>query len=174
MSRVKVRAAADADLIALNVIEDEADQLFASVISIEAWQPAPRGGERAGQPGFILVASIDNDSEVIGFVHVLSVQDDGHLEQLSVRPSAAGQGHGRALVEAAIREAAHRGYKRLTLRTFADIPWNAPFYERCGFHASEPDNDFLENLVNVEATLGLPAQGRRIQMEFGLTRFIDR
>jgi hypothetical protein len=52
----------------------------------------------------------------------------------------------------------------MTLRTYADVPWNAPFYSTCGFVESQPDTEFLRQLVDTEKELGLDQYGRRIQM----------
>ena len=59
---------------------------------------------------------------MIGFVLVLEVPGSSHLEQLSVMPSAAHRGHGRALVEAVKSESRLRGCERVTLRTFTEVP----------------------------------------------------
>lgn len=83
------------------------------------------------------------------------------------------RGHGRALVAAAKGESRRRGRKRLTLRTFADVPWNAPFYASCGFVESTPDTDFLRDLLNVERQWGLE-YGRRVQMTCDLTGRVVR
>ena len=96
--------------------------MFATVFSIVGWRPAPSYATRSQQSGFILVASDNPGSDPIGFAHVLEVPGSNHLEQLSVMPSAANRGHGRALVEAVKSGSRLRGCKRVTLRTFADVP----------------------------------------------------
>jgi hypothetical protein len=77
------------------------------------------------------------------------------------------RGHGRELVEAVKSESGRRGCKRITLRTYADVPWNAPFYASCGFVECDPDTDFLRELLSVEQQRGLK-HGRRVQMSFDL------
>lgn len=55
-----------------------------------------------------------------------------HLEDLFVRPTFRGQGHGRALLEAVARTAVERGCARLE---WAVLDWNEPaigFYRRLG------------------------------------------
>ena len=168
MLTTSVRRATAEDLVLLQEIEDEADELFASVVSIVDWRPAPPGVERARQRGFILVASAKPGSEPLGFAHVLEIPGGDHLEQLSVRPAMMRRGHGRTLVEAVKRASVRRGCKRVTLRTYADVPWNAPFYARCGFVECDPDTDFLRDLSNVEQQRGL-AYGRRVQMNLDLS-----
>ena len=166
--KISVRRATAEDLVPLQKIEDEADELFASVFSIAGWRPAPPGTERSRQPGFILVASDKPGSEPLGFAHVLGIPGDDHLEQLSVRPAMTRRGHGRTLVETVKGESGRRGCKRVTLRTYADVPWNAPFYASSGFVECDPDTDFLRDLSNVEQQRGL-GYGRRVQMNFDLS-----
>lgn len=67
-----------------------------------------------------------------------------------------------------MEEARHRGYEELTLRSYADVPWNAPFYARLGFVETEPETDFQKLLVDVEERLGLTRYGRRVQMTAAL------
>ncbi|WP_375390294.1 GNAT family N-acetyltransferase [uncultured Amnibacterium sp.] len=159
----EIRSALDADLDLLAGIEDAADRRFVDLFRPERWDAAPSGRVRAAQPGFVLVAAERPSGPPIGFVHVLE-HDGAHLEQLAVLPEAGRRGHGRALVRAALVESARRGHERVTLRTYADVPWNAPFYASLGFVESEPDTPFLRGLVATEARLGLDRHGRRVQL----------
>jgi GNAT superfamily N-acetyltransferase len=168
MVSTSVRQATVDDLERLAAIENEADTLFATVFSTANWRPAPTYTNTAQKRGFILVASDSPATDPLGFAHVLEVSGSGHLEQLSVRPSVARRGHGRALVEAVIAESRLRGWDRVTLRTFADVPWNAPFYATCGFIESEPDSDYLRALLAAEEQRAL-GHGRRVQMNLDLT-----
>jgi GNAT superfamily N-acetyltransferase len=45
----------------------------------------------------------------------------------------AGNGLGRRLIQAVVARAREAGVPRLTLTTFRDVPFNAPFYARLGF-----------------------------------------
>lgn len=85
--------------------------------------------------------------------YVLAEPVDGnvHIEQISVDPGSAHRRIGRALIEHVARQAAAAGVPALTLCTFAEVPWNAPYYERCGFRS----------LAEGELTPGL----RRIRAE---------
>ena len=56
-----------------------------------------------------------------------------HLDELAVRPDCMRQGLGRALVELGCTEARKRECAGVTLRTFAEVPWNGPFYQKLGF-----------------------------------------
>jgi len=159
----RVRLALSRDLEALEKIENDADQLLIHKLNPENWPAAPSGAARASEPGFILVVELD-DGHLAGFVHVLEVDGICHLEQLSVAPADARNGWGRALVEAAKMHAQMRGYHLISLRTYADVPWNAPFYASAGFVEEEPVTQFHRSLVGVEAEFGLDRYGRRVQM----------
>lgn len=163
-----IREASAEDLESLEEIENDADALFIDRFQPEVWWRAPSGAVRAAAPGFVLVA-VDLDATVVGFVHVLEVDGGAHLEQLSVRRTHARRGCGRALVEAAKSEGARRGHREMTLRTYAEVPWNAPFYVTMGFRTSAPVSEFHRSLLLVEAELGLERYGRRVQMTASLS-----
>jgi GNAT superfamily N-acetyltransferase len=69
-----------------------------------------------------------------------------HLEQVSVHPDQARQGIGRQLIE---HVAAWAGTP-VTLTTFADVPWNAPYYERLGFRRLA-DHELTDGLRRIRA-----------------------
>jgi len=158
-----VRSAGPQDFSAIESIENAADQLFIRRFEPSDWPGALSGADRAATPGFLLVAELD-ETEVAGFVHVLEVEDICHIEQLSVAPSHARQGLGRALLDAAKQQARRRGYSQVSLRTYADVPWNAPFYASAGFIEAKPVTEFHRSLVGVDSALGLDAFGRRVHM----------
>lgn len=160
-----IRVATDTDHEALASIEAAADAVFGET----GWDAPPSGASRLDDPGFILVASESQGGDAVGFAHVIEHEGGAHLEQVSVAPEFGQRGHGRELVCAAIAQAAQRGHSRMTLRTFADVPWNAPFYASLGFReAPTPDELFHEQLAAIEAALGLEAFGRRVHMELPL------
>lgn len=164
---VVIREAAADDAEMIQAIEASADALLIDVLGAPEWPPPGDATGRLGQAGFVLVLE-DADSSPVGFVHVLDVDGHAHLEQLSVLPESGRQGHGRRLVDAALAEARKRGYSRMTLRTYAEVPWNAPFYASCGFLESIPESGFQLGLVETEASLGIDRYGRRVQMTIAL------
>lgn len=168
---IVIRHATDHDHAALEEIERAADCLLIDRFGAADWPAPATADDRRSAGGFVLVAAPSPAEAVpagfgtpIGFVQVLEGPEYAHLEQLSVRPANGRRGIGRALIVAAQDESRRRGHTRLTLRTYADVPWNAPFYVRCGFEESAPDTPFLRDLVSIEERLGLTAHGRRIQM----------
>jgi GNAT superfamily N-acetyltransferase len=179
-----IRFAQARDIDRLGPIENAADALLIERLHPGNWRAAPTSDERETLPGFILVTTGTIDDEdlrnnatntasndhAVGFAQVIEANGFAHLEQLSVLPACARQGRGRALVEAVKFEARQRGYDRITLRTFAEVPWNAPFYATCGFTETEPDTDFHRQLETTEAATLHEDLGPRIQMTALLAR----
>jgi GNAT superfamily N-acetyltransferase len=97
-----------------------------------------------------------------GFAVAEPFHDALHLWELAVRLDAQRQGAGRALVMAVAADARARNLPAVTLTTFRDIPWNAPFYARLGFvevpHTEA--NPRLAGLRAREASLGLDVANR--------------
>lgn len=160
----RIRAPRAEDLERLQGIEDAADAALREALRPRRWLPAPPGAQRAQAPGFLLIAADDVDDRAVGFVHVLAVDGIWHLEQLSVLPERSGLGIGTALVQAALLRARLAGAQEISLRTFAEVPFNAPFYARLGFAVTEPATPFELELLAAEERTGLAAQGRRVQM----------
>lgn len=79
------------------------------------------------------------DQPPVGFCCISIVDGFIYLEEVSVHPEFSRQGLGTLLVESVIRRAKQNGYPAVTLSTFLDIPWNAPFYSRLGFQIMAVD-----------------------------------
>ncbi|GBQ26927.1 GNAT family N-acetyltransferase [Gluconacetobacter sacchari] len=85
-----------------------------------------------------------------------------HVWEMSVTPAHQGRGMGRALLEHAAACAEAQAMAAVTLTTFRDVAWNAPFYARAGF-ATLPDAALtprLRGVLAAEAAHGLPAARR--------------
>lgn len=164
----QVRAAEREDLDRLQDIEAAADRMFDSVMDTAHWGAPPTGAERAASGGFLIVAG----DPAIGFAHVIELGGQFHLEQLAVHPQHARQGIGTELVYSAADLVASRGGESMTLRTFADVPWNAPFYEALGFQVVETPERLLP-LVEHEEELGLSRGGPRVTMQRPLSPGVE-
>ena len=164
---LRIRPAVAEDAAGIEQIEEAADQLLVALFRATDWPAPDAAAERLALPGYLLLAEYEGTQA--GFVHVLDLDGHAHLEQVSVLPRYARRGIGRILVRAAMEEAARRGHDDITLRTYADVPWNAPFYASCGFSETEPGSEALRSLVAVEEQLGLLEYGRRVQMTASLT-----
>jgi len=119
---------------------------------------------RAQQAGMLWVARVDG--KPVGFALVEDFGTSHHLEELDVDPDYGRQGIGRSLVAKVIGVAGAKGVP-VTLCTFSEVPWNAPYYERLGFvriakTALEPA---LHERVREETERGLPPEVR-VAMRF--------
>ncbi|MDP5317087.1 GNAT family N-acetyltransferase [Streptomyces poriferorum] len=97
------------------------------------------------------------DGRPLGYLIADPVDGAGHIEQVSIHPSAARRGLGSALIDRAGAWAAHEGLTALTLTTFTHVPWNAPYYARLGFRALTESGltDGLRRIRAEEAEHGL-------------------
>ena len=85
-----------------------------------------------------------------------------HVEEIDVDPAHGRLGIGRALLETALAWARAAGHRAVTLTTFREIPWNAPFYERAGFRVLAPHEigPGLAAVVRDETARGLDPRQR--------------
>ena len=139
-------------------MEEAADELCRARGVLDL--PAPAPARLRAEAWRVLVAG----RPVQGFAVLERVDGEVHLEQLSVHPSAMRQGIGTALLRAAVSVAWLVGARRVTLLTYADVPWNAPWYERHGWRVTDDLGPELQALAAHEAELGLTRHGRRVAM----------
>jgi len=122
---------------ALCAIEREAMELFRGHRAWRFYAPVvmpPDLLRLAIERGLVWVALSDASGEPVGFVWLDTEDEAGiGLAEIDVLPDWGGQGIGAALLEHACAWARAAGYRRITLGTLADVPWNAPFYARHGF-----------------------------------------
>ncbi|GGO77101.1 GNAT family N-acetyltransferase [Nonomuraea cavernae] len=151
-----VRWAESSELSGLISVELAADGLFQQV-GIE-FPPGTTQIEEVADPGSVLVEG----EPPAGFALVGWVDGNLHLEQLAVHPSCMRQGIGGRLIAAVREHALAAGAPAVTLTTFRDVPWNAPWYERHGFTAL-PEAAWgpeLRALVEHERELGIEVAPR--------------
>ncbi|MPQ96589.1 GNAT family N-acetyltransferase [Modestobacter sp. I12A-02628] len=115
----------------------------------------------AQRAGRLWVSTAAGD-EPVGYVLTGVLDGTGHVEQLSVHPGHGRQGRGRALIAVAGDRARVLGLEALTLTTFRDVPWNAPYYARLGFVVLDPGEwtPGVRAVREHEAALGLDAWPR--------------
>ena len=161
-----VRRARPDEYPSLRQIEFEADKLFETV----GIGPFTNNEEDNHLP--TAAAVFVTGDPPVGFAAVGEVGGVAHLWQIAVLPSAGRQGHGTALMEAVFDWARSFGYPALTLTTFADVPWNAPYYARFGFRIVDEDSaDFSPELAAIRAherDLGDDDFGPRVAMSKAL------
>lgn len=157
--RYTVRLATPEDVETLPEIERLAARLFKAhgedlgipddvdeeLHSVETYAAAQRAGHL-----WIATAS---EGASVGFARVREIDGYAHLDELDVLPAFGRQGIGSALLSAVCRWATAKGYRAVTLRTFRDVPWNAPFYEARGFR-------IVDGTALSAGHAGLPASER--------------
>jgi GNAT superfamily N-acetyltransferase len=79
------------------------------------------------------------------------------VDEFDIDQRWQGRGVGRRMMDEVIAWARREGFASVTLTTFANIPWNAPFYASFGFvplgeDAPEP----LRAILARETARGLP------------------
>jgi ribosomal protein S18 acetylase RimI-like enzyme len=129
------------EVVLLGPIEIKAGKLFADagVDEVANNPPAdPAFIASFRRVGAVHVVADDLDAPV-GFALTGLLDGAGHLYQLSVDPAHGKRGLGRRLVDAACGFAYSAGARALTLSTFRDLAWNAPFYRRVGFRELRPN-----------------------------------
>lgn len=134
------RLATSAEVAALPPMQVAAGNLFREMdMALVADGPEPEvaGFANAQQAERLLVALVEG--KVVGFVRLEELDAALHVEQVAVAPAYGGQGIGRRLMVAAEGLAQERGYDRMTLITFRDVPFNGPFYESLGWQVLPGD-----------------------------------
>lgn len=75
----------------------------------------------------------------VGFMLFSPSGNDLHIDELNVLPTWQNRGLATAVLDALAEQARAQNRQRLTLTTFRDLAWNAPFYARRGFRAIDPN-----------------------------------
>lgn len=131
-----IRLALPDDATLLPVIERSAAQAFRSIDELGWLADAPTMTVDRHRQLIALSTcwiAVDAQGQPQGFLSAERHGRDLHILELSVKQSAQGQGWGRKLVETAMEHARSNRLRCVTLTTFAQVPWNAPFYTRLGF-----------------------------------------
>lgn len=114
--------------------------------------------------------AVDEHDTPVGFLSAEAVAErELHIYEMSVAETFQGHGVGRALLKAVIEWATAHHLAALTLTTFRDVPWNAPFYNGLGFKvlsASRLDTR-LATLLRKEVEGGF-AESTRCAMRLSL------
>jgi ribosomal protein S18 acetylase RimI-like enzyme len=170
-----IRPARASELERLRAVERAAGRAFLDVgmPDIAADEPPSLGTlerYRAAGWSWVVTAGQGSDAPVAGYVLVDVVDGPGrvageraaHVEQVSVDPRYGRRGLGRRLLDHVAGVARQRGLDAVTLTTFRDVPWNAPYYERCGFRVLTDDETGpgLRRIRDDEAAHGLDPAGR--------------
>lgn len=109
------------------------------------------------------VAGLGQTTAGYGFASI--VDGHAHLEQASVDPDFGGRRIGRSIILHMVEWARRSCFPCTSLTTFADVPWNAPYYRTFGFR-DWPEQDVgpeLHALLDAERATDL-GNWRRVVM----------
>lgn len=132
---VRIRTARADELLALQDIERAAGRCFRDIGMAEIADDEPPTltelayAQRNGE-AWVAVGPL---GRLMAYLITDVVDGNTHIEQVSVHPDFARRGIGKALLDHVADASARCGIEALTLTTFAAVPWNAPYYLRCGF-----------------------------------------
>ena len=173
MEPVRIRLVTDADLTLLQDVERAAGECFRDIGMPEIAADEPRGVkelgdfQRAGR-AWAAVAAVDRP---VAYLVAEPIDGALHIEQVSVHPAWAHRRIGRSLIEHAAARAVADGLAALTLTTFTEVAWNAPYYARCGFEPI-PEQELTPGLRRIFAEEAAHGLGRwpRIAMRRSTSR----
>lgn len=161
-----IRPARQSDLTSLQAVEVAAGKIFEDVGMPEIALDAPPsliwlgGFQRAGR----LWVATDHAGEPVAYCAVELVGASAHIAQVSVHPGFAGRRIGATLIDTVGEWAVAQGLDGLSLTTFRDVPWNAPYYARLGFREL-PEGEWtpgLRGVVDRETAQGLNPAARAV------------
>lgn len=170
MSDWSLRLARAEDAELMLPLERAAAELFLTDPELVDFDPEDTWSEgdlrRLIRKGHCLVSHVGE--ELAGFLVSEPFRRELHIWEMDVHPRFQKRGIGAGLVRGAQIDARNSGFRALTLTTFRDLAWNAPFYERLGFEevtALDAHPRLAGELAN-EAADGLPIERRCAMIHF--------
>lgn len=170
---LSLRLAQWRDIPQLIAVERSAAQLFRQQAELkhlaegEVMSPQQHADFIERQREWVMV---NPSGQIAGFIAVLPLPCSWHIAELSVAANWQRQGVGKRLIEEVAGLALRHGMQRLTLTTFIQVAWNAPYYQRLGFRTipSARLDGYLQHLLAQEVEQGFAADSR-CAMEFTLS-----
>lgn len=109
--------------------------------------------------------AVDSADRPVAYLTSSVVDGCAHIDQVSVTLTHTRLRLGAALIEHLARIAIESGRSAVTLTTFRDVPWNAPYYARLGFVVMQADEygPQLRAVVAREAA-AIPGDAPRVAM----------
>ena len=160
-----VRRTLAADAALLSSIEHSAGEAFRT-IDFLAWladgEDHPESTHLAHIEAGTSWVAVDDANIPIGFLIGDRAGDIFHIVEISVRIDRQRSGSGSALLSCVIDWAREEGLHAVTLATFRDVAWNAPFYRRFRFYEIEWQEleQHAGGALRREAAIGLPRELR--------------
>ncbi len=161
---IHIRHPRPEDLPLLEYVEKSAAQLFRTV-KLDSLADGPTVDPNllnslAGNNHLWIAAN--GFDEPIGFVGGEFLEGNFHIVEISVAREYQGNGVGKALMMTILEQAWREGYKAVTLTTYRDLPWNAPWYSKMGFVQVDVENmgKTYKDILDAEAQHGLDINRR--------------
>ena len=170
MTDFSIRLAREDDADALPDIERAAGKLFETVdglAGVAGMHAIPADEQRRLiRKGHSLVAT--SEDRIVGFISTEPFRRELHIREFSVHPDHQGRGIGSVLLRAVAIDAGNSGFSAITLTTFADVPWNGPFYARHGFETVADLEAYPRLAADIEQEVahGLPRERRCAMIKF--------
>ncbi|GAA2844713.1 ribosomal-protein-alanine N-acetyltransferase [Leucobacter komagatae] len=111
---------------------DEIAELERTLFQSDAWSREMVRDELAGEHRRYIVLT-DDGGVLRGYAGLLVLGSDGDIQTIAVTPELRGAGHGRALMNELLDEAARRGATQVFLEVRADNPAARGLYASLGF-----------------------------------------
>ena len=169
---VTIRPPRPAELALLVEIERAAGRAFADhgLPEIAAADPGSVAELEPYRAAGAAWVAVDATCRPIAYILTADMDDGIHVDQVSVSPAHRGAGIGAALIDHVAALAGASGRSAVTLTTFRDIPWNAPYYARLGFREL-PEQDWGPQLRARVAheRAAIPGDAPRVAMTRPLT-----
>ncbi len=164
MSEFTIRLARPEDAPDFFRVEDDAAELLRSEPLLEGIPIPPTATADHHAKVIAMRRSLTAlvGDEIVGFAESGQVGRELHLHEMSVARAHQGRGIGTTLLRALKIDARNSGFRAITLNTFRDVPWNAPFYARHGFvEVTEFEGrPHLARSLASAVELGIPAETR--------------
>ena len=168
----RLRLARAADAPGMAEVEPDAASLFDSYEPFADFVLPPARNEDCYRKligrGHCLVAT--SEDTLVGFAAARPYGRELHLHELSVRRAFQNGGLGGTLLQAVAIDAINSGFRAITLCTFREVPWNAPFYRERGF----VEVDDLDAHPRLRASMDeAVAAGLPREMRVAMIRFLN-
>ncbi|HEX5379489.1 MAG TPA: GNAT family N-acetyltransferase [Phenylobacterium sp.] len=153
---ITIRLATLDDIRALPGIERSAGMAFRE--TEHAWVADEPDTEAEAYPPLVEAGGVwvaEDDGALAGFASTEMLDGDLHILELAVLRDHQRRGIGRALMAAVRDEALARQCPAMTLTTFRNVAFNAPFYEGLGFEILADPSPSLREILEQEAEHGL-------------------
>ena len=164
VSEYTVRPARAEEIPLLPAIEQAAANLFGETeyAFLVNGETLPLHFLQAQQAQGLVWVAVDGEAQPVGFAVARPLDGALYLHEIDVHPLHGRRGVGKRLVHAVVAHACGAGYDAVTLSTFADLAWNAPFYAYLGFRtmSAQELTPGLREVQRKEVEAAMPMEAR--------------